>query len=437
MLFTICTGTNGAHRKLLARLGLTKEIASVLTTADTKRDMYWATKLFSVLARSYLKENASSELCPYCITQVKEDLLPADKEVGEALSNGKVIEAIINKNTYDNDGLMELLEYMSWDNSAATCAIIEQLFLPSSYFTERLAQIKGVMGIKDNLKKLRIRLVFSSSMTFKKPCGIFSVIRNKSRIKESDIKNYLKFISDCASKDPEILQFLVSSKKTDLICLEEMALKEMETELKSRQRARELFYTNEVNFGVPQTIAAERYGLSPHTELVDMPTDEFCAAVMEFKTVVSNHLIAASTRKEEAAAATPEKLLEDNAHLREIYSYLVLRKDRPLFNNSPDERGAEVIGSKVAKLTSLEPLKATNTKETNDHKRPGTPPGTRYNKSEGGSPRKQSNADIKEMSDEEKLDTLVSVTGRSKSEAKAALQKHNGNIDAAAADLLG
>lgn len=363
MLSTVVDRFGDITRKVLIKFGLIDDIIGILNAGRQKSVKYSdIISLFSRLMISYAKEDRNGILCPYCVTQDRQALLPHDDALENKVIDGKFISKIVDKNTQINENIKSLLRYMSWENAKASCAIITQLFIPSHLFKERLEALRDIMDIKDSLRQMRIKLIFSPSIKTKAPCGVFKVIRDRNSFEIKQIKLYINLIADYAKKDTEFRDILLRDNKPDLILMEEVGLKAVKAKY-GDEKARKIFFTNEVNFGVPNTIAAERYNLSPYTGLVEVPEDEICRDLIDFKTYLTNYLIISSDEKERLKSQESRKLAEDNAYLRAVYTYLVLQEEKQHSNANFDEKTGEIVGNTIGHVIQKK-IRKPNTGQT-------------------------------------------------------------------------
>lgn len=345
-----------ALRKVFSYLGLTQAIIdSLISCGEMNIDNITfsaTTDLLSTLIRSHIKEDESHETCPYCITWDREALLPPDSALNEKIMNGAFIKKIINKESIINDKLSNLLKYMAWEDSKLTCAIVAQLFERSTPYQEGLDILKELLEMKDSLKYMRFKLIFSPSLKGKDSCGVFSVVYHKTQKNEDfSIKEYLNFILTWINEDDKAQGDLLRERKPDLLFMEEIGFKHVE-KIHGREKAQKLFFTNEVNFGVPRRIAAERHEVSSDSEPLEIKDDEYCALLMEFKTRLTNHYIMNTEEEKMGKAQSPEsqKLVDDNAKLKELCTFLALQNEKGEANVHLNEEMGEIIGQTIEKV---------------------------------------------------------------------------------------
>lgn len=398
------------------------------------KDFSGITNLLSILLRSYIKEDESHRICPHCITEDKEAMLPPDSAINEKIMNGDFIKRIINKYSLIYDNVSDLLKYMAWENFGLTCAIVAQLFEPSRYYVSHLDMLKELLEMEDSLKYMRLKFIFSQSLQNKDPCGIFNVIHHKNLSGEVDIQLYLKVILDCIKENDKIRDILLRERKADLLLMEDIAFKKIE-KTHGTEKARKLFYTNEVNFGVPKRIAAERHGLSPDSELLEIQNDDYCALLMEFKTRLTNYYITNPEGMGKVKVQSPEtqKLAGENAHLRELYTFLVLQKDKQNLNANLDDKGGEIVGSCIEKV-----VKSKAKKQKKEAPGSAATMGPRPNKLTKSDTEVSSSPTSTSLDDskEESIRTLMEFSGKSRSEVVEALKRHNWNPNDASVDVL-
>lgn len=392
--------------------------------------------------RAYIKEDNKFTLCPYCITQDRNSLLPQDSALESKIYEGGFIKKIINKKTHSSENLINLLKYLAWENSVASCAIIAQLFLPTGFFLERLKTIKDIMDIKDSLRETRIRLAFSPSLISNKPCGFFKVIRDKKMASYSELRPYLEFFANCAREDEMIRDTILKYRRLDLFRLEEIIIKDLELTT-GIEKMRKLLYTNEVNFGIPRVASGMRHGLDPSTEPVEMPDDQQYAELLNFKTYLTNYLILKPEKKESMKSQEVQKLYDDNLQLKAIYTYLALLKESQGSDVDIDEKAVGTIGciiGKVAKQKHREKMRELMRETANPlHTAKMTNILNQLALQRGLSPlateEKTATRNGREF-DEEKIKQVMEFTGEPRERVISALKKNYWNADNASMELL-
>ena len=361
-------------------------------------------------------------------------MLPPDSAVNKKIMDGAFIVKLVNKSSLLNENLCNLLKYMVWEDFGATCAVVSQLFVPSRNYMDRLNLLEDLATMDDSLKQMRIRLIFSPSLQTKAPCGIFSVIKEKSLDSGFDIQPYLSLILRCVKEYNDLASILLRDRKPDLLAMEQIGVRELEKKY-GKEKAQRILFTNEFNSGIPRRVAAERHGLSSDSGFEEIQNDAYCRFFMDFRTLFTNRLIEVPEEEEMAEGQSPEshKLAEDNARLKELYAALVLQKDMQRLNRDFDEKTGEVVGDNIEKVgkpknkkrkkEATEGAAAGNTHADNHAKQ-----GTQASSQSGGA----SLSDDQENSIRE----LINCTGRSRDEVIAALQRHEWDPNEASFELL-